>query len=106
MTYFTKMANLQPYLHFNLRFSDIKLSAKVASCFKVKEDLDLKEPFGFCGLINFQDEAATASTTNEQNSALGFSIKTLLVEKSFQMHFSNGLTKSPPCLMYLISFAT
>ena len=105
MTYFTKMAissNSYLYLcNFNLPYSDIQLSAKAASCFKVKEDLDLKEAFGFCGLINFRETAA--STINEQNSVLGFSIKSQQAEKNFQMHFSNEVTKTTLWLMYLIS---
>ena len=68
--------------NFNLPYSDIQLLARAASCFKVKEDLDLKEAFGFCGLINFRETAA--STINEQNSVLGFSIKSQQAEKTFR----------------------
>ena len=102
MTYFTKMVIFShSYLYlcnFNLPYSDIQLLARdqrAASCFKVKEDLDLKEAFGFCGLINFRETAA--STINEQISVLGFSIKSQQAEKNFHMHFSNGGTKTTPC---------
>ena len=73
MTYFTKMVIFShSYLYlcnFNLPYSDIQLLARAASCFKVKEDLDLKEAFGFCGLINFRETAPPQQLMNKIRSS-------------------------------------